>query len=767
MKMTQLYHFLALLFVTESGLLTRLKKSLAHTKERNENMLQRNSTVHKKLWLGLIAALLFSMAFLLPVQSILAASPLKIRYNGKEENFSGQQVNVKLDGKTLYLDKTPGLELINSEKEEIYMVSVIDVFQKGLGAEYKKSGKKITIKKNGITIQMTEGSKTAYVNKVKKTLPYAPTTVTYVKAGKAKLLVPARFVAESLSYGYTWKNNSKTSGTIYMTSPFALHYYDEWHVYSSTPGGVKVYGNNVDVSDMGTVILDGSALVQAKRVFADSVIGASYQYDSSTQTVTLSKNDVTIVMTLGSKTAQINGETVSVSAPARIIKSSVSNNKGFVMVPAEFVAVKLGYHYAWDDSLKNSVISKKDGQYFDWYVGDDYVPLDENGQPFIYPTPEPVPVLSPTEVPAADSAITPEPQPTAVIYNPDGTIETPDPAAASAAPAPTPVQTTAPTPEPVKLPEPNYVSRITGSFQNGKDVVSIQTNVTPVWDITEDDTHIYIKIQNLYGGLEENQYEISDVSFLKGVSLSNNGRESTITLNRKSGINYTVQEEENSIHIVLGTETIKIAIDCGHGSNTPGKRTPPLPFDLDFDGDGIIDVKKGESIHEHTADVGVAKYLVKELERCGFEVYQSAFGDEDVPLTQRQANIKNAGCDYSVSIHFNAIGDGKTFNDVTGTGVFYHKNYPGDSKRLSDIILKHLLNSADQRSIGSNGEHSYAVCNTSVMGTKASVLVECAFMTNLNEVETMMGNADYWKETAQEIAQAFCEYTGVPYIQEK
>lgn len=37
---------------------------------------------------------------------------------------------------------------------------------------------------------------------------------------------------------------------------------------------------------------------------------------------------------------------------------------------------------------------------------------------------------------------------------------------------------------------------------------------------------------------------------------------------------------------------ILIAVDAGHGSNTAGKRTPPMPKDLDINKDGIVDVKK-------------------------------------------------------------------------------------------------------------------------------------------------------------------------------
>jgi len=59
-----------------------------------------------------------------------------------------------------------------------------------------------------------------------------------------------------------------------------------------------------------------------------------------------------------------------------------------------------------------------------------------------------------------------------------------------------------------------------------------------------------------------------------------------------------------------------------------------------------------------------------------------------------------------------------------------------------------------------------AMCNTYAMGTKASILVECAFMTNLHEAKTMMGNSKYWKETGKEIAKGVCSYSGISYFDE-
>lgn len=216
---------------------------------------------------------------------------------------------------------------------------------------------------------------------------------------------------------------------------------------------------------------------------------------------------------------------------------------------------------------------------------------------------------------------------------------------------------------------------------------------------------------------------------------------------------------------------MKIAVDAGHGYNTAGKRTPPVPTNVDFDKDGKTDVKKGDSIREHVAAVGVAYNLIKELKRCGFETVMTGFNDDnpkddaDTPLTERQAVIRDAKCDYSVSIHYNAYGDGSTFNSAEGVGIYIHNTYSGKSEKFAKSVLKYLVQGTKQTNRGIS-KMALAMCNCKTLGTKASILAELCFMTNEREALQMMGNSAYWKESAQEICKGICDYTGVKYITE-
>lgn len=216
---------------------------------------------------------------------------------------------------------------------------------------------------------------------------------------------------------------------------------------------------------------------------------------------------------------------------------------------------------------------------------------------------------------------------------------------------------------------------------------------------------------------------------------------------------------------------IKIAVDAGHGIDTPGHRTPPMPVDIDFEKDGKIDVKKGSPIQEHVASVGVCVRLEEELKRNGFTVVRSGWNDanpnndKDVPLATRQAEIKKAGCKYTVSVHFNAYGDGTSFNSAEGVGTYIHSNplRVGNSKKLAEYVQKYLAQGTKQKNRGIKTA-TLAMCNCTALGTKASILVELAFMTNLHEATNLMGSAQFWQECAEEICKGFCEMEGKTYI---
>lgn len=195
----------------------------------------------------------------------------------------------------------------------------------------------------------------------------------------------------------------------------------------------------------------------------------------------------------------------------------------------------------------------------------------------------------------------------------------------------------------------------------------------------------------------------------------------------------------------------KIAIDAGHGSNTAGKRTP-------------------DGYREHWINVKCAAYFEAAMKRCGFDTLRvgwndsNANDDSDTALSARQKLIKAAKCHISVSWHANAYGDGIHYNSGQGIETLIHSDSgkAGDSRKLADKVQAYLIQGTQQKNRGVKTQ-SLAMCNCSVMGTKASILIEAGFMTNEYEASLLKSDA-FCLECAEEAARGVCEYLGVPYI---
>lgn len=196
----------------------------------------------------------------------------------------------------------------------------------------------------------------------------------------------------------------------------------------------------------------------------------------------------------------------------------------------------------------------------------------------------------------------------------------------------------------------------------------------------------------------------------------------------------------------------KIAVDAGHGNNTPGKRTP-------------------DGYREHWINVKCANYCNEALKRCGFKTLKVAWNDlnskddADIGLTKRQNMIKAAGCDISVSFHANASGTG--WNDANGaeTLISDKDSAVGDSKKLAEAVQRRICEGTKQKNRGVKRQ-ALSMCNCTKMGVKAAILIEIGFMTNRDEAELMKGEA-FCKEQAEDVVKGICDYLNIKYIEEK
>ncbi|WP_010247647.1 stalk domain-containing protein [Acetivibrio cellulolyticus] len=123
-------------------------------------------------------------------------------------------------------------------------------------------------------------------------------------------------------------------------------------VFASTP---KVYiGNEEVVFDVYPIVENGRTLVPLRAIFEK--LGATVKWDEKTKTVTAVNEDTELIMKIGSKTADINGSTIKLDVPAKIVDSRT-------LVPLRFVSESFGAAVYWDPSDSGILISLTEPTY--------------------------------------------------------------------------------------------------------------------------------------------------------------------------------------------------------------------------------------------------------------------------------------------------------------------------------------------------------------------------------------------------------------------
>lgn len=334
---------------------------------------------------------------------VMAASGVRVyNYTSKKEyTYMDKQIKVTYNGKKISVDKTPGI-LQNG----IALVSYKDIFAKSpikADCVYDKAAGTVSISKFGITIVMKIGSKTAHINGKAVTMPLAPVKIKYVDANVTKILVPSRFVSENLGFKYTWHKNTSTVAIESKEVPMLLSYDDgDKFYYSGTQGKVTIDGENVDLGKMPSVITNNTAMLRAKRVFADSKIKAEYKYNAKDKSITLSRNGNTLKMTIGSPVAYLNDRAMVLdTAPMIVTNHDVGTS--YVMVPGSFTATCLGFDYRWDKANMTSIIISREEDSSEVKPDDSKTPQPDKGEDSKSPQPDKEEDLAPE---LGDSGVT-------------------------------------------------------------------------------------------------------------------------------------------------------------------------------------------------------------------------------------------------------------------------------------------------------------------------------------------------------------------------
>jgi alpha-tubulin suppressor-like RCC1 family protein len=101
--------------------------------------------------------------------------------------------------------------------------------------------------------------------------------------------------------------------------------------------------------DQPPIIENGRTLVPMRAIF--EALGATVYWNGDTRTVTATRGDTTIVLTVGSAAALVNGKRTELDVPAKLVNSRT-------LVPARFVAESLDCKVDWNNDTRTVVITR-------------------------------------------------------------------------------------------------------------------------------------------------------------------------------------------------------------------------------------------------------------------------------------------------------------------------------------------------------------------------------------------------------------------------
>ena len=187
----------------------------------------------------------------------------------------------------------------------------------------------------------------------------------------------------------------------------------------------------------------------------------------------------------------------------------------------------------------------------------------------------------------------------------------------------------------------------------------------------------------------------------------------------------------------------KIAIDAGHGINTPGKRT-------------LKSLDQNET-REWVLNSRVATALGTYLKSAGHEILRvdDTDGSTDVSLASRVQRANAWKADYYASIHHNAGINGGTGG---GTIVFVYPGTSGITTRTQEAIYKYAVARAGlkgNRADGTATADFYVLRETSMPAS----LTECGFMDSATDIQYIL-DPDWSRKIALGIAEGICEVFG-------
>ncbi|NOU68086.1 hypothetical protein GC096_29065 [Paenibacillus sp. LMG 31461] len=182
-------------------------------------------------------------------------------------------------------------------------------------------------------------------------IPFIKIPEVYI--GKVEYLLNGRVIATqtSLPYGLDLKAGEVPEGSVLQ-----LRILNK----SGQQVAFRTFGisSQVSVNINGTVqqfeqapaIVNGSTFTPLRAIF--EAMGAKVDYEAATRSVTATKGNTTVKLTLDQKTVNVNGKPIELEEPARLVN-------GYTLAPARFVGETFGGIVNWDGATRTVSITSK------------------------------------------------------------------------------------------------------------------------------------------------------------------------------------------------------------------------------------------------------------------------------------------------------------------------------------------------------------------------------------------------------------------------
>lgn len=280
-----------------------------------------------------------------------------------------------------------------------------------------------------------------------------------------------------------------------------------------------------------------------------------------------------------------------------------------------------------------------------------------------------------------------------------------------------------------------------------KNIVENESSEDVEEDIIEYDeweNKIKVNIDNKYIDLKDEEIEVNDY-FAKSIEVDKKSDYTRINIYLKDDVIYKVlnKDKENiQIKLYKGEENRRdgkylVVIDPGHGGKDPGAISP-------------IDKTK-----EKELTLQISKLLNEKLVQNGYDTIMTRTDDTYPQLKERTEIANSKDADLFISIHINAVN--KT--DIHGIQNLYYPNdgeYANgrDNQALAKIIHEELINqtgAADRKIVK---RPNLVVIKYTEM---PSVLIECGFLTNPDELK-LMKSQEYQDKLVEGIYKGVQKY---------